>query len=415
MLYDNAQLLGALADGYAYAGDEAFRLAADETADWLEREMRHPEGGFYATLDADSEGVEGGYYIWRYDEVAGLLGGTELAVAERVFGLSRAGNFEGANHLKRVRGVAEVAAELGLAEPDAREALDSARARLFAARGQRPFVGRDDKVLTGWNGLLIAGLARAGQVFGDARFTDLAAGAVDCLRERVWDGQRLQAVFKDGAAYQPGYLEDYAYLLAGLTELLQARWRDADLTFARDLAETLLAHFEDHNDGGFFMTADDHETLIWRPKPGLDQSLPSGNGAAARALLDLGHLLGEPRYLTAAEHALRLFMPELKAHPGAYVALVTALEEATSPPTLVTLRGGEAAAAWRDAALAGFHPGRRLFTIPDDADLPAALAARDNRGEVTAYLCRGTECSAPITERAAFEAALAEGGNSPAD
>jgi hypothetical protein len=415
MLYDNAQLMAALADGYAYGGDEALREAAEETADWLEREMRHPAGGFFATLDADSEGVEGGYYLWGYDEAAGHLDATELAVAERVYGLSRAGNFEGANHLNRVRDVAEVAAELGLAEADAREALAAARARLFAARSQRDFVGRDDKVLTSWNGLMVAGLARAGRAFGEARHADLAAGAVDFVRERLWDGERLQAVFKDDTAYQPAYLEDYAHLLSGVTELLQTRWRDADLTFARALADSLLAHFEDSSDGGFFMTADDHETLIWRPKPGLDQSLPSGNGAAAGALLDLGHLLGEPRYLAAAEHALRLFMPEMKAHPGAHVALITALEEAIDPPELVTLRGGAAAAEWRATALAGFHPDRRVFTIPDDADLPDALAARANLAEVTAYLCRGTECSAPITERAAFEAALAEGEEPAAD
>ncbi|HKJ70892.1 MAG TPA: thioredoxin domain-containing protein [Gammaproteobacteria bacterium] len=406
MLYDNAGLLAALADGYAYSGEEPLRRAASETATWLEREMRHPEGGFYATLDADSEGVEGGYYVWHYDELAGLLEDTELAVAERVFGLSRAGNFEGANHLKRVRDAAEVAGELGLEAAAAEQALASARDRLFAARSRRPFVGRDDKVLTAWNGLLIAGLARAGRAFAETRHTDLAAGAVDFLRERAWDGERLRAVYKDGAAYGDAYLEDYAYLLAGLLELLQNRWRDADLAFARALADALLAHFEDDREGGFFMTADDHEALIYRPKPGLDQSLPSGNGAAAGALTDLGHLLGEPRYLHAAEHALRLFMPEMKAHPGAYVALITALEEADQPPALVTLRGGAAAADWRAAATTGFHPARRVFAIPDDAELPEALAARSNRGEVTAYLCRGTECSAPITERAAFEAAL---------
>jgi len=411
MLYDNAQLLAALADGYAHSGDEGLRSAAAETVAWLEREMRHPDGGFFATLDADSEGVEGGYYIWRYDEVADRLDATELAVAEGVFGLTRTGNFHGTNHLQRVRPLAEVAEEAGLDPDRAGDALETAQSKLFQARSARPYVGRDDKVLTAWNGLMIAGLARAARRFGEPRYADLAAEAVDFLRSRLWDGERLQAVYKDGAAYQPGYLDDYAYLLAGLTELLQSRWRDADMGFARGLADGLLAHFQDGEEGGFFMTADDHEALIYRPKPGMDQSLPSGNGAAVWGLLDLGHLFGEPRYLEAADHTLRLFMPEMKAHPGAFVALITAVEEAVEPPTLITLRGGEAAQRWADDARQGLHPNRRVFAIPDDAELPAVLAARDNRSEVTAYLCRGTECSAPITEHSAFEAALATGAD----
>jgi len=406
MLYDNAQLLGALADGYAFHGDEDLRIAAEETVDWLEREMRHPGGGFYATLDADSEGVEGGFYLWDNDELTRLLDESEMAVAERVYGLSAAGNFAGRSHLKRVRPVAEVARELSWETDQVRERLESARNKLFTARQQRPFVGRDEKVLTAWNGLLVGGLARAGRAFSAPRFTALAQGAVDFIRTHLFDGERLLAVYKDGTAHQPAYLEDHAYLLTGLTELLQNRWRDSDLELARHLAEALLRHFEDRENGGFFMTGDDQEALIHRPKPGLDQSLPSGNGAAVRGLLDLGHLLGETRYLAAADHALRLFMPEMKAHPGAYVALITALEEAEDPPTLVTLRGGEAAEPWQQVAQAGFHPQRRVFRIPDDAALPEGLSARKNQDEVTAYLCRGTQCSAPITERTAFEAAL---------
>jgi hypothetical protein len=232
---------------------------------------------------------------------------------------------------------------------------------------------------------------------------------VDFIRRHLFDGERLLAVAKDSARYQPAYLDDHAFLLTGLLELLQNRWRDADLTLATAVAEALLRHFEDRENGGFFLTGDDQERLIHRPKPGMDQSLPSGNGAAARALLALGHLLGEPRYLTAAEHTLRLFMPEMKAHPGAHGALVLATEEALQPPTQVLLRGGADAAAWQRAIQQGFQPARQVYAIPDDAALPAGLAERSNRAEVTAYLCRGTECAAPITEWAALEQALAEG------
>ncbi|MFA9461435.1 thioredoxin domain-containing protein [Thiohalorhabdus sp. Cl-TMA] len=408
MLYDNAQLLGVLGDAYAHTGETRFAEAARETVDWLEREMRLPQGGFHATLDADSDGVEGGYYVWPYEEIAELLDETELAVAGRVYSLSRSGNFEGRNHLKRTRDPEDAAEESDLTPEQARRVLATARNRLFQARQERVYPGRDDKILSAWNGLLIGGLARAGRGTGAARYGELARGAVDFLRDNLWIDGRLLAVHKDGTAHQPAYLEDHAFLLNGLLDLLRWQWRDTDLSFARDLAETLLERFEDPADGGFFMTAHDHEALIHRPKPGLDQSLPSGNGAAAQALLELGHLLGAPRYLEAAERTLRLFMPEMKAHPGAYVALITALEEAVAPPTLVTLRGGETAREWQAAAQSGYHPRRRIYCIPDGArDLPGALAERINRAEVTAYICRGTECSAPITEWSAFEQALA--------
>ncbi len=408
MLYDNAGLLGVLAEGYTHSGDDALRVAAAETLDWLEREMRHPEGAFYATLDADSEGVEGGYYIWAYDEIAALLEPLELQVVERVYGLSRNGNFEGKNHLQRVRELAEVADELGLQVHEVAEALEGARAKLFAARTERPFVGRDEKILTGWNGLLVDGLARAGAAFDEARYLDRAQEIVDFIRDRAWKRDRLLAVLKDGRGQQPGFLEDHAYLLKGLMALLQVRWRDPDLAFAQELAEALLAHFEDPEEGGFFMTADDQEALIHRPKPGMDQSVPSGNGSAAQALLDLGHLLGEPRYLESAERALRLFMPEIRAHPGACVSLILALEEALSPPTVVTLRGGTEAQEWQQLAAPLAHPERKVYHIPDDADLPGPLAARTSRGGATAYLCRGTTCTAPITDRRELERALAE-------
>ena len=407
MLYDNAQLLGVLADGYASSGDPALRDAGEATVAWLDREMRHPDGGFYATLDADSEGVEGGYYLWDNNELTRQLDESELAVVERVYGASPGGNFAGKNHLRRVRSDAEIARELSWEPAQVRARLDTARDKLFAARQQRPFVGRDDKVLTGWNGLLIGALARAARAFDAPRCTTLAQGAVDFIRGHLFDGERLLAVAKGGARYQPAYLDDHAFLLTGLLELLQNQWRDSDLTLATDVAEALLRHFEDRENGGFFLTGDDQERLIHRPKPGMDQSLPSGNGAAARGLLALGHLLGEPRYLTAAEHTLRLFMPEMKAHPGAHGALVIATEEALQPPTLVLLRGGADATAWQQCIQQGFQPDRRVYAIPDNATLPAGLAERTNRADVTAYLCHGTECAAPITDWAALEGALA--------
>jgi hypothetical protein len=409
MLYDNAQLLAALADGYAHSGDGRLREAAAGTVAWLEREMRHPEGGFYATLDAESGGVEGAYYTWSHDTVAGCLSGPELALVTRVYGIRRRGGFGGDNHLRRVATPEDAGAELDLDADEARALLASAEDRLLAARQSRPFVGRDEKVLTAWNGLLAWGLARAGRQLGEPRWTTLAGGALDFLRTHLWDGRRLRAVFKDGTVHQDGFLEDYAFTLWGVLEHLRAEWRTEHLHFARALADAMLELFEDPEDGGLFMSAHDTEPLIHRPKPGLDQSLPSGNGAAARALLELGHLLGEPRYLAAAERTLRLFAPEMKAHPAASTGLVLALEAALEPPAILTLRGGAEATEWQARAEDGYHPGRHTYRIPADAeDLPEGLAERTPRQGATAYLCRGTACSAPITDRAAFDAALAQ-------
>ena len=413
MLYDNALLLEALADGAALTGGDRFRETAAETADWLEREMRHPEGGLFATLDADSEGMEGGYYIWRYDEVARLLEPDELAVAARVFGITPEGNFQGTSHLKRVESPATAAEALGMPPAETEARLASARSKLLSARGARAFPGRDEKILTAWNGLAVGGLARAAKVFAEPRYTRLAAEIAGFLRENLWDGERLAAVHKDGQSHQKAFLEDHAFLLNGLLEGLQADWSTPDLAFARGLADALLSQFEDPDQGGFFMTAHDHEPLIHRPKPGLDQSLPSGNGAAAWGLLELGHLLGEPRYLEAAERTLRLFLPEMRAHPGAHVALIEALDLALDPPALILLReekeGG--AADWQRSLQEGLHPGRRVYRIPSEAgDLPPALARREARAEATAYLCQGSECSAPVTDPEALEKLLAERG-----
>ncbi len=407
MLYDNAQLLGVLAEGYVHSGDEAFRLAVAETMDWLDREMRHSEGAFFATLDADSEGVEGGYYIWSYEEIAGLLDAFEIQVVEAAYGVAQSGNFGGKNHLRQVRQPTEVANKLDRGNKEVQEALERARAKLFAARRKRTFVGRDEKILTAWNGLLVSGLARAAHIFGEPHYADRAQGITDFLRTRAWDGERLFAVFKNGTAHQPGFLEDYAFLLKGLMELLQVRWRDEDLALAQNLAESLLGRFQDPEEGGFFMTANDQEALIHRPKPGLDQSMPSGNGAAAQSLLDLGHLLGETAYLEAAERTLRLFMPEIKAHPMASVSLILALEETLSPPLMITLHGGADAQKWRELVAPGVQPNRKAFHIPDHAEPPDPLRARAKPDSVAAYICRGMACSAPVTERSELERLLA--------
>jgi uncharacterized protein YyaL (SSP411 family) len=245
--------------------------------------------------------------------------------------------------------------------------------------------------------MMIAALAKAARSLGRPDLAAAATRAVDFIGAQLWRDGRLKATDKDGRARFAGYLDDYAFLAAGLIELLQCRWRSEDLHFARGLADALLAHFADPR-GGFFFTADDHEQLIHRPKPLADEAIPAGNAVAALALSNLGHLLGEARYLDAAEAALRAAFESIDRYPEAHATFLCALMRQLAPPELVILRGKiDAIREWQARAQSGYHPQRLTFAIPDDAEgLSGLLATRNATAAPVAYVCSGTECRAPI-------------------
>jgi uncharacterized protein YyaL (SSP411 family) len=399
MLYDNAQLLGVYADGYAATGRPLYARAAAETAEWIMRDMQDPRGGYYATLDADSEHEEGKFYVWTPAEFDTLLEPEESTLAKRVFGLEGPANFEGHFwHLAIATPPDRAAAALGLPGLRAAELLLSARRKLLVARERRVPPGRDEKVLVSWNGLMIGAMARAARVLGRDDLGTSATHAVDFIRAQLWSGGRLKATYKDGRARFNAYLDDYANLARGLLELLQYRWRDSDLTFARELAGVLLTHFEDPR-GGFFFTADDHERLIHKPKPFSDDATPSGNGVAALALIALGHLLGEERYLAAAERAVRAALHALERYPEAHATLLAALDALLTPPELIVLRGTAAELTpWQQRLGTAYAPRRLAFAIPNDAVLSGLLAERAPRDAPVAYVCSGMTCRAPIQD-----------------
>jgi uncharacterized protein YyaL (SSP411 family) len=398
MLYDNGQLLAVSAQAAVATGDALFRRVAQGTADWILRDLANPGGAYYSTLDADSEGHEGKFYVWTPDEVRALLDEREYAALARRFGLDREANFEGRWHLHAFEPLEKVAEEAGLTTEEAAESLDSARAKLLAVRNQRVWPGRDEKILTAWNGLAIAGLAAASRALDRTDYVDSAARAVAFLREHCWFDGRLLAVHKDGRSRFPAYLDDHAFLAWGLLELLQARWQGPWLEWAVELAETMLAHFEDREAGGFYFTADDHESLIHRPKTFGDDATPAGNGVAARVLLRLGYLLAEPRYLDAAERTLRAAWSLVERYPHGHTSLLMALDELTEPPTIVVLRGpADDIAVWRAELDKLYEPRRLVLAVPADATgLPAALADKRPQATTVAYVCRGTTCSAPL-------------------
>jgi len=400
MLYDNGPLLCLYTDAWLLTRDPLFARVVEETAAWVIREMQAPQGGYYSSLDADSEHEEGKFYVWSREEVGSLLSEDEYAVLSSHYGLDRTANFEGARwHFYVTRPLEQVAGALGIAVEQAQAQLAAARAKLFEARERRVRPGRDDKILTSWNALMIQGMAHAGRVFGRRDWIDSAQRALDFLRTTMWPQERLLATCKDGRAHLNAYLDDHAFLLAATLELMQADYRVHELQLARRLADALLLRFEDAAAGGFFFTAHDHEPLIHRPKPGSDNATPSGNGIGALALQRLGHVLGERRYLEAAERALRLFFSQMQQHASAFASLSLALTEHLVPPTVVILRGAATPAAQAAAQLAQTYlPSTLVLALSDaERDLPVAMD-KPLRPGVNAWVCRGVNCLAPIQD-----------------
>jgi uncharacterized protein YyaL (SSP411 family) len=398
MLYDNAQLLGVYAQAAVATGEPLFRRIAAETADWMLRDLRSPGGGFYSTLDADSEGHEGKFYVWTPGQVRDALEPEEHDTFSRRFGLDRDANFEGAWHLHTFRANADIATDLGIDEAAVEAHIDSARAKLLAIRNARVWPARDEKILTSWNGLAIGALAQAGRALDREDLIEAALQAMRFLREHCWRDGRLLAVHAEGESRFPAYLDDYAMLASGLLSLLEARWNADALTWATELAEVMLEHFADAEAGGFYFTADDHEALILRPKTFSDDATPAGNGVAARVLLRMGYLLGEPRYLEAVESTLRSAQAAVERYPHGHGTLLMALEEYASPPHILVLRGPQDELdVWRSEIDKLYDPHRMIVAVPSGTKgLPAALASKKALGSTVAYVCRGVTCSPPV-------------------
>jgi len=412
MLYDNGPLLALYADLARATGEAAFGDVARTIVGWLVREMRTADGAFYASLDADSEGVEGRFYVFTPAEARAAMAADEWAVAAPYFGLDGAANFEHNHwHLRVVKPLAQVAERLGITLPNAQTRLVGAKAALFALRATRVRPGTDDKVLTSWNALAIAGLARAARAQGESRWADLALAAIDAVRTSMWRDGRLAATRRDGAPDLPGYLDDHAFMLAALVEALQTRFRPEDWDFARGVADALLAQFEDRERGGFWFTSHGHEKLFHRTKPGRDNATPAGNGVAAQALIAFGHLAAEPRYIDAAARTVRLFAPELAQSPGGHSTLLSALEDLEVPPAFVVLAGDPVETEqWKNALERTYRAGVRIFDLGhvDRPPPPLVKGRRPAKGAV-AWVCRGTTCLPPIASVADVERALGQG------
>jgi uncharacterized protein YyaL (SSP411 family) len=408
MLYDNAQLVRTYAEAAAATGEIVFADAAQRAADFMLRELRAPDGALYSSLDADSQGHEGRFYLWTREQIHSALEPAEADVYRTRFGLDGEPNFEGQWHLNIRIGREELAARQQVTADEIDAVLENARGKLLQVRSSRVRPGLDHKVLASWNALAIAGLAAAARHLDRIDYAQAATTALQQLRRIHWREGRLLAISAGGPARLMAYLDDYAFLLEAMLELAAVRFRADEFAWALQLAEVLLRHFEDKQDGGFFFTADDHEALISRPKAFGDEAIPAGNAVAARALLRLGYLLGESRYLTAAERTLRAAWPALQKYPDAHASMLVALEEALQPPDIVILRGpGTVIEPWRRELNRLYAPRRWTLAVPaDTTSLPPALADKPSPEQGAAYVCRGSTCSPPLTSLEALLAHL---------
>jgi uncharacterized protein len=408
MLYDNGALLATYAQAALASGDELYAQVALETAQWTRQEMQSPQGGYYSSLDADSEGHEGKFYVWSREEIAAALATDEFAVFAPYFGIDQPANFEGRWHLRVCASREAVARAAGRTPEEVTKLLKTASAKLLRIRAQRVRPGRDEKILTSWNALMIRGMAIAARALGNDDLAASATRALDFIRRELWRDGRLLATCMDGRAHLNAYLDDYVCLADAVLELQQVRFRSDELAFARELLEFVLRHFSDDTAGGFYFTSDDHETLIQRPKSFSDDATPAGNGVAALVLQRMGHLLGEPRYLAAAEGTLRAAWPALLQHPQAHVSLLAALEELLLPGEVVIIRGTpDDMGSWSRELAKVCAPRRLVIAIPADATtLPPALVDKAPRAVTAAYLCRGSVCSEPLESLGALLAQL---------
>jgi len=398
MLYDNGWLLRLYAEAWCATREPLFERVCVETADWVMREMQSPEGGYYSSLDADSEGHEGKFYVWDVAEVQALLTHEEYEVASLVYGLDRPPNFEGeAWHLVVAHPLEEAERILETAGGPLMPILDSARAKLRAARDKRVRPGRDEKILVSWNALMVAGMARAARAFDKPEWLGSARRALAFIRATMWQSGRLLATYKDGRAHLDAYLDDHAYLLAALLEVLQAEFRVEDLEWARALGETLMERFHDREAGGFFFTAHDHEKLIQRPKPGPDNATPSGNAVAAWALHRLAFLTGETRFSEAAAGTVALFWPQVSRQPAGFGTLLAALEEQLEPPrTLIVTGPRDGFGPWRKLLDGAYLPSTLVLFVPSGAAGLPAFLAKPAAETVNAWLCEGVTCLPPV-------------------
>lgn len=407
MLYDNALLSSIYLQAYRLTGREQFRRVSIETLDWVMREMTDPSGGFYSTLDADSEGVEGKYYVWEKLEIERLLG-ADAAAFSSYYGVTDEGNFEDKNilHIPKPEEewLEQCAKRHSITVDELILLLDRSRQKLLKARAGRVRPGCDDKILTGWNALMIKAFAEAGRVLEHNAFTEVAVKAAQLIFKSCLKDGKLMHSYKNGEARFNGYLDDYAYLLDALIAVYEATFDEVWIEKAIWVADKMIELFWDSQDGGFFFTSCDHEDLITRTKDYSDNAVPSGNSVAATALLRLHLLTGNEEYQRKAVSVLRLVSKAMERFPGGFGQMLCALDLYLHPPVEVVVVGRRQSEDTKEllrAVYAGSKPNAIVvYGSPDESrklKLPLLECREMLDGKATAYVCERSVCKQPAT------------------
>ena len=413
MLYDNALLALAYLESYQVKHRPEDAQKANEIFTYVLRDMTSPEGGFYSAEDADAEGVEGKFHVWTPAEVEAVLGKETATMYCAVYDISAKGNFEGKNNPNLLLGaLSQIAQDNAQTKEELLSSLESARQSLFNAREQRIHPHKDDKILTAWNGLMIAALAKGAQVLGSDPYLEAAEKAADfILTQLVRNDGRLLARYREGDAAYPGYLDDYAFFIWGLLELYSASGKPQYLKTALRHQEELEQLFMDEEGGGYFLTGSDAEELIFRPKESYDGALPSGNSITALNLLRLARLTGDERWEKKAEQQLLSFRPVLEEHPSGYTAFLQALQFALHPSQELILAGSLESSELPDMRQIFFSEFRPYSSVLyQEGNLPEIIPwTKDypvDPSHVTAYLCQNFTCQRPVQQIEEFQILL---------
>jgi uncharacterized protein YyaL (SSP411 family) len=411
MLYDNAQLARVYLHAWQLTGNGFYRRIVEETLDYLLREMRHADGGFYSSLDADSEGEEGKFYVWSAREIREALG-DDADLFMRIYGVSEEGNWEGHNILNLHLDPNSLAEQMGLEPSALGSQMARARAKLYDIRSKRVWPGLDDKVLTSWNGLTLAALADAGSALGRADYIEAATANAQFLHRTMRrESGRLLRTWKAGAdAKYNAYLEDYAFLADGLLALYEATFDLRWIDWSQQLVALMLQHYHDEESGGFFDTSDDHEALIHRPKDLQDNAVPSGNSATAMVLLKLSLLTGNGDYQTIAERSIGTMTKLMSQYPSGFGHWLQTARFMLGDPREIALVGSDEALAPLLEVVRNHY--RPFKVVAASAEGKSTLQLLQDRPQVgdhgTAYVCRHFVCQAPVTEPAALAEALGD-------
>ena len=403
MLYDNALLARLFLEVFQATRQDLYREIAQEIFDYIEREMTSPDGVFYASQDADTEEGEGHFFTWELKEVLELLGPRHSKVFARAYGMTPGGNFEKRNVLFRAEDPEKIAKEENIAIFEIDHILKKGRETLFEVRKKRTAPGRDEKVIAGWNGMMIGALAFGSRVLARPEYKDRATRAADCLWDKLWDGEALKRVYMQGRAHTEACLEDYAWLLDGFLSLYEATFDLLWIDRCEALATVLLNEFRDEDNGGFFMTASSGPPLVLRLKPGADEAIPSPNATLARALLKLGAITGNAECVRAGRGIIEGFRAELEHRPAGHLGLLAAMDYDAAPLTEIVVSGPREGTDYqelidriyhdfRPSKVVVAHPGREL-----EKRIPLASDRGPIMGKPTVYLCQKQTCHPPVT------------------